>query len=60
MEAGASHWRWEWDTTTGGQRVNLLTGHHRRQSKPEQSPVIRFGIDLQEMILFLIALGAEQ
>jgi hypothetical protein len=33
-----------WDATTGGQLVNLPTGHRCRPSKPEQSPVIRFGV----------------
>jgi hypothetical protein len=34
MEAGTTPWRREWDATTGGHHLNLLTGHRYRGSNP--------------------------
>lgn len=32
MEAGTTPWRREWDISTGGHYINLLTGHRSRGS----------------------------
>ena len=34
MEAGTTPWRREWDASTGGHHLNLLTGHRYRGSNP--------------------------
>jgi hypothetical protein len=34
MEAGTTPWRREWDASTGGHHLNLLTGHRYRGTNP--------------------------
>jgi antirestriction protein ArdC len=34
MEAGTTPWRREWDASTCGYHLNLLTGHRYRGSNP--------------------------
>ena len=48
MEAGTCPWRREWDSTTGGHHVNLLTGHRYRGSNPV---LLTLGMHLRGSVL---------
>ena len=48
MEAGTTPWRREWDATTGGHHLNLLTGHHYRGSNPV---LLTLGMHLRGSVL---------
>lgn len=48
MEAGTTPWRREWDATTGGHHVNLLTGHRYRGSNPV---LLTLGMHLRGSVL---------
>ena len=48
MEAGTTPWRREWDATTGGHHLNLLTGHRYRGSNPV---LLTLGMHLRGSVL---------
>ena len=48
MEARTTPWRREWDATTGGHHLNLLTGHHYRGSNPV---LLTLGMHLRGSVL---------
>ncbi|MEI6829366.1 MAG: zincin-like metallopeptidase domain-containing protein [Synechococcaceae cyanobacterium ELA445] len=48
MEAGNAPWRREWDASTGGHHVNLLTGHRYRGSNPV---LLTLGMHLRGSVL---------
>ena len=47
-EAGTTPWRREWDTSTGGHHLNLLTGHRYRGFNPV---LLTLGMHLRVPIL---------
>ena len=48
MEAGTTPWRREWDASTGGHHLNLLTGHRYRGSNPV---LLTLGMHLRGSVL---------
>ena len=48
LEAGTTPWRREWDASTGGHHLNLLTGHRYRGSNPV---LLTLGMHLRGSVL---------